>query len=103
MDLGLSDKNVLVTGASRGIGYAISERFLQENADVLLVARNENKLHKTEKEFVEKFDKNRAWFRHGRNHFRSGSRLLQTALADLRHGRRDYRRGAPAHAVRRQP
>ena len=61
MDLGLSDKNVLVTGASRGIGYAISERFLQENADVLLVARNENKLHKTEKEFVEKFDKNRAW------------------------------------------
>jgi len=61
MDLGLSGKNVLVTGASRGIGYAISEHFLQENADVLLVARNKNKLHKTEKEFAEKFDKKRVW------------------------------------------
>ena len=60
MDLGLSGKNVLVAGASRGIGYAISEHFLQENANVLLVARNKNKLHKTEKEFVEKFNKKRA-------------------------------------------
>src|SRR5258708_14123485 len=45
---GLLTRNViLITGASRGIGKAIAEQFLQENATVVLVSRNLEDLKKT--------------------------------------------------------
>jgi len=59
MDLELTGKKVLVTGASRGIGYAISEHFLQENAEVFLAARNEDRLCKVEEEFGKQFGEKR--------------------------------------------
>lgn len=40
MDLDLLGKRVLITGASRGIGFAIAEGFLREGALVSLVARS---------------------------------------------------------------
>lgn len=40
MDLNLAGKHVLVTGASRGIGYAIAHSFAKEGAEVTLVARS---------------------------------------------------------------
>ena len=40
MDLGLSDKHVLITGGSRGIGYACAKAFLAEGARVTVVGRN---------------------------------------------------------------
>lgn len=36
MELGLSGKRVLVTGSTRGIGYATAERFLEEGARVVV-------------------------------------------------------------------
>ena len=40
MDLGLTDKIVVVTGASKGIGYACAEAFACEGARVVLVSRS---------------------------------------------------------------
>lgn len=42
----LLNKNIVITGASSGIGYAIAKKCLVENGNVLCVARNENKLIK---------------------------------------------------------
>ncbi len=39
MDLGLSGKKAIVTGATKGIGRAIAELFADEGADVAICAR----------------------------------------------------------------
>ena len=44
MDLGLTEKRVLIGGASRGIGLAIAEGFLREGARVAMLARNADPL-----------------------------------------------------------
>lgn len=49
MDLHLKEKAVVVTGASKGIGYAIAEQFLKEGAKVTIVARNAKELEQAEK------------------------------------------------------
>ena len=40
MDLKLRDKTVVVTGGSKGIGYACAEAFLSEGANVTIVSRS---------------------------------------------------------------
>jgi NAD(P)-dependent dehydrogenase (short-subunit alcohol dehydrogenase family) len=44
MELGLADKVVVVTGASKGIGYACAEAFRREGARVALVSRRQANL-----------------------------------------------------------
>jgi 3-oxoacyl-[acyl-carrier protein] reductase len=44
MDLGLAGRTCAVTGASRGIGLETAKQLCAEGADVLLVARNEDRL-----------------------------------------------------------
>jgi 3-oxoacyl-[acyl-carrier protein] reductase len=44
VDLGLSGRGCIVTGASRGIGLLTAKQLCAEGADVLLLARNEERL-----------------------------------------------------------
>jgi|SRR5262245_51438623 3-oxoacyl-[acyl-carrier protein] reductase len=44
MDLGLGGRRVLVTGGSLGIGYAVAKAFLDEGCEVVIAARNEERL-----------------------------------------------------------
>jgi 3-oxoacyl-[acyl-carrier protein] reductase/bacilysin biosynthesis oxidoreductase BacG len=44
MDLGLSGKVAIVTGASRGIGFAIARRLLAEGATVAICSRDQDRL-----------------------------------------------------------
>ena len=49
MNLNINNKKILITGASRGIGLAIAESFLQEGAKTCLVSRGSNALLENEK------------------------------------------------------
>ncbi len=61
MDLGLKGKKALVTGGSRGIGAAIAERLLEEDADTIIVSRGSDQLFSTEKNLKNKFGDNRVY------------------------------------------
>ena len=53
MNLGLKDKTVVVTGASKGIGFAIAEAFLKEEANVVISGRNQRDLETALKNLAE--------------------------------------------------
>jgi len=44
MEFGLKDKGVIVTGGSRGIGFAIAEAFAAEGANVSICGRTQGSL-----------------------------------------------------------
>jgi NAD(P)-dependent dehydrogenase (short-subunit alcohol dehydrogenase family) len=50
MDLGLGGKRVLITGGSRGIGFACAQGFLGEGASVVIAARDQARLAEAQKE-----------------------------------------------------
>ena len=51
MDLGLKNKRVLITGASRGLGREIAKQFFKEGALLTLIARNTRQLESLSKSF----------------------------------------------------
>lgn len=53
MNLNLKNKKVLITGASQGIGLAIAEGFLNEDAMTCIVSRGSNNLFNNEKKLQE--------------------------------------------------
>lgn len=53
MNLSLKDKKVLITGASKGIGYATALSFAREGAKPIIVGRNIETLKKAAKEILD--------------------------------------------------
>lgn len=46
MDLGLQGRSAVITGGSRGIGFAIAQEFAREGVDLYLAARSSRDLEK---------------------------------------------------------
>jgi len=73
MDLGLTDKRVLVTGGSRGIGKAIAASFLAEGARVAICARGAGGLESASQELAP----------HGEVHHRAADLADAAAVTEL--------------------
>ncbi|WP_111976528.1 SDR family NAD(P)-dependent oxidoreductase [Algibacillus agarilyticus] len=58
MNLNLTNKVALITGASCGIGASIAESFLEEGAKVILVSRGSDKLYNLAHDLKVKFGEN---------------------------------------------
>ncbi len=57
MDLQLKNKRVLITGSTSGIGYAIAEKLIEEEAEVILNGRSQKRIDKAIEILRTKFPK----------------------------------------------
>ena len=49
--INLKNKKVIITGGSRGIGYAILKEFYENNSDILTIGSNIQNLKKVQSDF----------------------------------------------------
>jgi len=52
MELGITGKTAIITGASTGIGFAVARELAENGARVVLVARAADRLHQAAKEIM---------------------------------------------------
>ncbi|MBC7765536.1 MAG: SDR family oxidoreductase [Hyphomonadaceae bacterium] len=62
MDLGIKDKNVLIVGASKGIGKSITIGFAQEGARITTIARSEDLLEQLNLKLKQIVDKDHTYY-----------------------------------------
>lgn len=52
----MNNKTVLITGATKGIGYELSKLFAEDSYNLVLIARNEDTLKEIKKHFSKKYN-----------------------------------------------
>ncbi len=62
MDLGIKNKNVLIVGASKGIGKGIALGFAQEGARLTTIARSKDLLDRLDKELIQQYSIDHAYY-----------------------------------------
>ncbi len=77
----LKNKTVLITGGSQGIGRALAERLAKEGANLILVARSEDRL----KEFVKKYGKQHRYYVCDLSDHKQVVQLTESIKNDLNH------------------
>jgi len=55
MDLNLTGKLAVITGGSKGIGFAIAEGLAREGVDIILISRNKKKLEEAKNKLVNNY------------------------------------------------
>ena len=83
MDLGIKNKRVLVTGASRGIGEEIANQFAKEGCHLTLIARNHEKLEKMINKYGGK-EKGHNYFAADLNEPGAPSKIAKKILEDFK-------------------
>jgi len=53
METGLNNKKVLITGASRGIGYACAHKFASEGAQIVMVSQDADRLELAKQKIID--------------------------------------------------
>jgi len=61
MDLQLKDRIVLITGGSKGIGLAVAKEFLENEAQVVICARDTDRLSSVVADLKNEFPSTRVW------------------------------------------
>lgn len=94
----VKDKNILITGASSGIGKATAEMMARAGANVILVARGKEKLVEAHKEIEEEGGKS-TWYTADLADDESCAKLIKDVLAE--HGKVDFLVNNAGHSIRR--
>ena len=57
MNINFKNKTVLVTASTKGIGFAVAQEFLDNNAKVVICSRNNLNIRNAKKILLKKYDK----------------------------------------------
>lgn len=77
MELGLRNKNILISASSQGIGFSTAESFLREGANILLNGRNKEKLQR-------KYYQLKETYGNGRVHYFKGDMTSERSVLHCR-------------------
>jgi len=83
----MKNKNIIITGASQGIGETISEKFFNNYSNIFLISRNKDKLEKIKKRLSDKKDNTQtiSYFVASVENYNDISNIVKTIISKFKH------------------
>ena len=83
----MKNKNIIITGASQGIGKKISEKFFNNCSNIFLISRNKDKLEKIKKKLSDKKDNTQtiSYFVASVENYNDISNIVKTIISKFKH------------------
>lgn len=83
----MKNKNIIITGASQGIGENISEKFFNNNSNIFLISRNKDKLEKIKKRLSDKKVNTQtiSYFVASVENYNDISNIIKTIISKFKH------------------